>query len=360
MDTTLEKRTGHTRQSLPSFNEMYSALCSRDSRYEGVFVVGVKTTGIFCRPTCTARKPKPENVKFYRNVGEAMAAGFRACKRCRPLEVAGETPDWIRDLLDQIEGDPSVRWTDQRLRTHGIQPVKLRRWFKRNYAMTFQEYQRSRRLTRAARQISSGEQITSVAIDIGYESLSGFRDALQKWSGEVPGSIATSQSPITIYRITTPLGPMVVAAMDQAICMLEFADRKDLEKQFKKLVSLTRRRVVTGEHPLFRVVDNQLQEYFAGKRKAFEIPLACPGAPFQTRVWEGLRQIPYGQTVSYKQLAEQIDATGAQRAVGTANGSNRLSILIPCHRVVRSDGKTGGYAGEAWRKQRLLEIELQG
>lgn len=342
---------------LPSFDEMYSALCARDSHYEGVFVVGVKSTGIFCRPTCPARKPKPANVIFYPHAGDAIEAGFRACKRCRPLQTAEQTPPWVEELIIDIERDPSFRWTDERLKQRGIHPARLRRWFNRHYGTTFQNYQRKRRLSLAAEQIQGGHSVTHAAFDNGYESLSGFREAFQKWFGEVPCSVKASDMPLTLNRISTPLGPMVVGAVDDSICLLEFADRIDLELQFKKLVALTQRKFVTGPHELFDTLGRQLNEYFSGDRTGFNIPVFHPGSPFQQAVWQALLSIPFGQTRSYQQIANQVQRPGGQRAVGRANGSNRIAILIPCHRVVRSDGNPGGYAGELWRKQRLLDLE---
>ena len=342
---------------LPSFHEMYAALCASDSRYEGVFIVGVRTTGIFCRPSCTARKPKPENVQFYRNVGAALAAGFRPCKRCRPLQNVLHTPVWIDQLLKDMDADPSIRWTDQRLEQRGLQPATLRRWFKRHYGMTFQCYQRARRLSHAASRIQEGQQVTQAAIDAGYDSLSGFREAFQKWYGEVPRSAGADSGPMILNRLVTPLGPMVVVAIDDSIGLLEFADRRDLESQFRQLVRHTGRQVVSGSHPLFPQLEGQLAEYFDRRRTQFDLPLKVPGTAFQQRVWNSLRQIPYGSVRSYRQIAESIGRSGAHRAVGTANGRNRLAILIPCHRVVRADGNPGGYAGEIWRKQRLLDLE---
>lgn len=342
---------------LPSFDEMYAALCAKDSRYEGVFVVGVRSTGIFCRPTCAARKPKPQNVVFYPAPGDALAAGFRACKRCKPMQNAEETPRWVQQLIDDIEEEPALRWTDQRLRDCGIHPVRVRRWFNEHYGMTFQNYQRIRRLSLAAKQIKRGDQVTQAAMDIGYESLSGFRDAFQKWCGEVPGSATVSTNLLTMNRVTTPLGPMVAGVTDDKLCFLEFADRKDLESQFKKLVTHLSCQVETGPHDLFTHLGQQLSEYFEGSRTGFDIPIEFPGSPFQVLVWEQLLEIPYGQIRSYQHIADKAGRAGGQRAVGRANGSNRIAIVIPCHRVVRSDGKPGGYAGELWRKQRLLDLE---
>ncbi len=355
MTTTLEKPSGTT--ALPSFHEMYAALCARDSQYEGVFIVGVRTTGIFCRPTCTARKPKPENVEFFADVAAARAAGFRPCKRCRPEESQGETPDWISDLLAAIDRDPSARWTDARLREEGIQPERLRRWFNQHHRMTFQQYLRSRRMQQACQQIQNGDHVTHAALDVGYQSLSGFREAFQKWCGEVPVNLREGTAPLVFNRILTPLGPMIAVATDDGLCLLEFVDRRALEGQIKSLVRHLRRPLTIGEHCWIDQLSDELEEYFAGQRQSFDVPLVYPGTDFQMAVWNQLRQIPCGETRSYDDLARAIGKPGAQRAVGRANGDNRLAIVIPCHRVIRRDGNPGGYAGAIWRKQRLLELE---
>ncbi len=345
--------------NLPSFDEMYSALIKRDSEYEGVFFVGVKTTGVFCRPTCSARKPKRQNVEFYENARNALAAGFRPCRRCRPLEAFGDMPEWMDQLMNDVDKDPSRRWTDAQLSQRGIQPEKLRRWFNRHHGMTFQAYLRSRRLSAAMGQISVGGSVTGAALDNGYQSLSGFRDAFQKWCGSVPNNVKTDEPPIVVNRILSPLGPMIVGATDAGVCLLEFADRRMLESQFKMLVRVTQRRLTTGNHGLIDDVATQLHEYFQGKRHSFDVPLKICGTEFQEKVWKRLLQIPYGETMSYEQLARDIGHRGAQRAVGRANGDNRLAIVVPCHRVIRSDGTLSGYGGGLWRKQRLIDLESQ-
>ncbi|MFQ5702260.1 MAG: Ada metal-binding domain-containing protein, partial [Acidobacteriota bacterium] len=146
--------------NLPAVTEMYEALVARDAGYEGIFFVGVKTTGVFCRPTCAARKPRAENVEFFASSADALAAGYRPCKRCRPLELNGRVPDWLRSLLDRVERDPCRRWKDAELRALGVDPVRVRRWFKANHGITFQGYRRARRLGLALRFIREGTNPT--------------------------------------------------------------------------------------------------------------------------------------------------------------------------------------------------------
>jgi AraC family transcriptional regulator, regulatory protein of adaptative response / methylated-DNA-[protein]-cysteine methyltransferase len=165
--------------TLPPEAEMYEALVRRDGEYEGVFLVAVDTTGIFCRPTCPARRPRPENVRFFSSARDALLAGYRACRRCRPLEPAGAAPAWLRGLLEEVEADPSRRWRDEDLRALELEPARVRRWFLRAHGMTFHAFQRARRLGAALSRIGAGEDLTRAGYDAGWESPSGFRDAFR-------------------------------------------------------------------------------------------------------------------------------------------------------------------------------------
>jgi AraC family transcriptional regulator of adaptative response/methylated-DNA-[protein]-cysteine methyltransferase len=343
-------------QTLPSREEMYQAVIDRNRDFEGLFVVGVKTTGVFCRPGCPARRPLLENVRFFRSAADAVTAGFRPCRRCRPLEPVGANPDWLRPLLVCVEEEPARRWTDADIRSLGVEPARVRRWFKDHHGMTFQAYLRTQRLGAAVGRMHAGEQVTHAALESGYESLSGFRDALKQWLGDSPTQ-ASRQSPIAVDRILTPLGPMIAAAGDEGLCLLEFADRRMLPTQFQRVARLFRQPIAPGQHAWIEQTRQELDEYFAGARQEFEAPLRSDGTPFQTLVWDALRKLPYGTTMSYEQLARAIGRQGAQRAVGRANGDNRFAIVIPCHRIVRSDGTLCGYGGGVWRKRWLLDHE---
>jgi len=342
--------------NLPSGSEMYRALLDRDGSYEGVFYLGVRTTGIFCRPTCAAKKPLRKNVEFFSTTREALVAGYRPCRRCTPMEPEGSTPAWIEELVAEIESDPARRWKDADLRAAGLDPTRVRRWFKHHHGMTFHAYQRARRLGLALGQIRYGEDIMNTAYDHGYESLSGFRDAFGHLFGEPPGK-SRSTTHVVVTRVLTPLGPLVAGATDDGLCLLEFADRPMLETQIKRLRTYMDCAVTPGDNPHIERIQQQLTEYFDGTRTAFSVPLVVPGTDFQRQVWEALQQIPYGETRSYHDIARTIDNPKAVRAVGRANGDNRIPIVIPCHRVVRADGTLGGYGGELWRKRFLLGLE---
>jgi AraC family transcriptional regulator of adaptative response/methylated-DNA-[protein]-cysteine methyltransferase len=340
---------------LPPIAEMEAAYLRRDASYDGLFYLGVKTTGVFCRPSCPARKPLPGNVEYFASVKAAMFAGFRPCKRCRPLERSGAHPTWAAELIARVEREPERRIRDVDLHALGVEPERVRRYFQQRYGMTFHAFARGYRLRRAFEQLRRGVNLDEVAMSHGFESHSGFRDAFSRLLGRAPGQ-SESLDCVTVSWLESPLGPLVAGATDQGVCLLEFSDRRMLEAQLDSV----RRRLgpaLPGTHPLLDQLRSELAEYFEGRRREFTVPLVYPGTPFQVKVWDALRQIPYGETYSYEKLAWAVGAPGAQRAVGHANGQNRLAILIPCHRVVNKDGKLGGYGGGLWRKQLLLDLE---
>lgn len=336
---------------------MYQAILDKNTEFEGLFVTAVKTTGIFCRPSCTARKPKKENVEFFKTTKEAILSGYRPCKVCRPLEKLNETPGYIQTILDELSKDPSQKFKDWDLRQRGLEPNTIRRWFLKNHGITFQAYQRMFRINTAFKKIQSGETVTATAFDSGYESLSGFQDSFKLVFGVAP-SRSKNQQIIDLARLETPLGTMVACGTAQGICLLEFTDRKMLETELKTLARLLNASIVQGTNPHFALLQQQLDDYFAGTRRQFSVPLVTPGTAFQQEVWQKLQSIPYGTTRSYKQQAAALQKPDAVRAVANANGMNRISILIPCHRIVGSDGSLTGYGGGLWRKKWLLDWEM--
>lgn len=335
---------------------MLSAFLERNSEWDGVFYTGVVSTGIFCRPSCPARKPKVENLRFYATAREALLAGFRPCRRCRPMAAPGSAPEWLRPLLDEIEAEPQRRWRDADLKAFGLHPERVRRWFRKHHGMTFHAYCRARRLGIAMQQLKDGNGVLDTAFEHGFESASGFNDAVRKWLGHPP-RLAENALVIHLDRIDTPLGPMLAGATSDTLYLLEFADRRQLETQLSRLQVRTRCVYLAGRNPVTGETARQLQQYFEGTRTSFDLPVAMPGSDFQRRVWEALRSIPAGETRSYADIARAIGRPRAVRAVARANGDNRLALLVPCHRVIGSDGKLTGYGGGLWRKKRLLELE---
>ena len=341
---------------LPPADIMHKAVVERDASFEGVFFVAVRTTGIFCRPGCHARMPKPENIEFFPTAKEALMEGYRACKLCHPMELSGAIPDWLKPLLVEIDNTPEVTLKDEDLRRRDIDPVRVRRWFKKHHDMTFQAYLRARRVTQAFGRMRGDRNVTQAAFDSGYQSLSGFTSAFQEIAGFAPSNSGRGKI-VSLTRILTPLGPMFAGACEQGICLLEFNDRRMLDQQIKVLSKHMDAQFIPGEHEHFDILRRQLQQYFAGERRDFSVPLFVPGTRFQQQVWQGLQDIPYGETRSYQAQAKHIGNPKAIRAVARVNGENRIGILIPCHRVIGKDGKLVGYGGGLWRKQYLLHLE---
>jgi AraC family transcriptional regulator of adaptative response/methylated-DNA-[protein]-cysteine methyltransferase len=337
---------------------MMDAFLSADASFDGIFVTAVHTTGIFCRPSCPARKPRPENVSFFASSQQALSSGYRPCKRCRPLERPGEPPEWLRPLLAAVDDDPVRRWRDSDLRALGLSPERVRRWFQRHHGMTFHAYSRARRLGSALGWVGEGSGVARSAFESGYESLSGFNEAFRRYFGASPTEArAGARTVVTVGRISTPLGLILAGATDEALCLLEFVDRRALPNQVRRIRTRLGAAFVPGETAIIEETRRQLDGYFAGTRREFDVPLAEAGTPFQRDVWSALRSIPYGETRTYAQIAANLDRPKAVRAVGRANGDNALAIVIPCHRVVGADGRLVGYGGGLWRKQRLLEVE---
>lgn len=335
---------------------MLHAVAERDESFEGIFITGVRTTGIFCRPGCPARTPLPENTLFFSTTAEALQAGYRPCKKCNPLTHAGGAPTELESLVADVLNDPTHRWRDSDLRDRGMVPDKVRRWFLRNHGMTFLAYCRAVRIGYALGQLQDGAAPTETAYELGFESVSGFTDAFKNLTGITPGQSRNTRV-IRIQRLTSPLGLLLAAADDRAVCLLEFCDRKMLATQLKTVHKRFDCPVVPGTNELLVQLKQELDQYFDGERKTFDVPLAYPGTDFQMQVWRHLMDIPYGETRSYQELANTLKNPGAVRAVARANGANRIAIIIPCHRVIGSDGTLTGYGGGLWRKQRLLELE---
>jgi AraC family transcriptional regulator of adaptative response/methylated-DNA-[protein]-cysteine methyltransferase len=341
---------------LPSSDAMYHALINRDASFEGIFVAGVRTTGIFCRPTCSAKKPARENVDFFATPNEALHGGYRPCLRCNPMDPDKRVPELIERLRAEVERAPDGKITEKELIAMSIDPSTARRQFKRHYGMTFQAYHRARRMGLALRQVRKGGLVEEIQNGTGFQSASGFRDAFTKIFGETP-TMAKRQGGLFAERIETPLGAMLAIADDEGLRLLEFVDRRAMEREMSILRTRLRTNIVPGEHRHLDAVRAQLADYFSGKNLEFGVPLAPVGSPFQLRAWELLRTIPLGETRSYSWMAKKLGDVEMRRAVGRANGENMMCIVIPCHRVIRADGSLCGYGGGLWRKKWLLEHE---
>ena len=344
--------------TLPSPTEMRRAFQRKDPAYDGTFIVAVKTTGVFCRPVCRAKPPRPQNVEFFASADEALRNGYRPCKLCKPTEVRPEPPRVVTQLMQLIDRSDcqSVRESD--MKAIGIDPSTARRQFRQYCGMTFAAYQRSRRLGVALNDVRSGAPVATAQAGAGFESGSGFRQAFERMFGAPASAMRENGATrLTADWIETPLGRMVAIAHEDGIVLLDFIDRKGLPGAIDRLTERHGAPVTPGEHRHLVQLKRELDEYFRGARQAFEVPLAPQGSAFERRAWNYLRQIPFGETRSYGQQATSIGAGGGARAVGRANGMNYLSIVIPCHRVVASNGDLTGYGGGLARKRWLLDHE---
>jgi AraC family transcriptional regulator of adaptative response/methylated-DNA-[protein]-cysteine methyltransferase len=333
----------------------YVALSERNPNYEGIFYVGVRTTGIFCRPTCPARPPKREHCEFFPDAQQAMLASYRPCKRCRPLSHPDETSDVVRLLADAVECEPTKRWRRADFDALHVHASTARRQFRKRFGMTFVQYARARRLGAAFKAIRAGERVIMAQLDAGYDSGSGFRDAFARIMGAPPASNAARA--LFAGLLDTPLGPMTAVGDDEALYLLEYADRPGLERQIERLRVRAGAGIVPGRTRPIVQAEAELAGYFDGSSFRFETPLARLGSPFQNAVWDALLAIPPGQTRSYADVARAIGRPEALRAVAQANGANPFAIVVPCHRVVNADGALGGYGGGLGRKHWLLDHE---
>jgi AraC family transcriptional regulator, regulatory protein of adaptative response / methylated-DNA-[protein]-cysteine methyltransferase len=331
---------------------------ARDPSYDGVFFIAVKTTGIFCRPSCPAR-PKRENVEFFPKISEAIAAGYRPCKRCRPELVNGQPPEWIAPIMERVNASPEVRLRANDLREMNTTPERVRRWFQQNYGMTFSDWSRGMRLSSAFTQLRNGAPREDVMLGSGFQSHSGFAEAFNRTFGK-SAPAKKDDDCIRMTMIETPIGPMVAAANDKGVCFLEFADRRGLEATCSQMRKHFKTTVLPGENAVLKQLRDELAKYFAGELRNFTVPVFVRGTPFQENVWRELRKIPAGKTASYEDIAIRVGNARAVRAVARANGTNRICILIPCHRVIAKDGTLSGYGGGVWRKRLLLDLEKKG
>ena len=341
---------------LPDHDTLYAHILRRDPEMDGVIYVGVKTTGIFCRPVCPARTPLSKNITFYGSPDEALAAGFRPCKRCRPLDDPNAPGVLIDKLLQLVEEDPSRKWSEEDLREMGIEPATARRHFQRRFDMSFSQYVRARRLGHAFNTIRKGEAVIEAQLDAGFESGSGFREAFARTFGEAPNRARAAKA-LAMDWIDTPLGPMLAIADETHLHMLEFVERKKLQEHVERYRRQFNATVLPGETKALKLIRKEVADYFAGKSLTFTSRIAGAGTEFQNQVWDELRRVPPGVTRSYQEMAERIGRPTAVRAVANANRLNRCAIILPCHRVIGADGALTGYAGGLWRKQWLLDHE---
>jgi len=325
---------------------------AKDRRFDGAFVMGVHSTGIYCRPSCPARPPKRGNVRFYASGSEAEAAGLRACKRCRPDDVTREE-EAIGRALSILADAPEPVPLECLSSEVGYSPSHFQRLFKRAVGLSPAAYARALRIERAGQALSEGATVTEAVYEAGYGAPSRFYEASEGRMGMSPSIWRNGGEGVTIRWAVVPtsLGEMLVAATKKGVCRLSFGEGSDaLAARFPHA------ELVEGGEDFASL----LAEVVAAVEQpgdARHIPLDVQGTAFQEAVWEQLRKIPPGETRSYAEIAAAIGKPGAVRAAGSANGANHVAVLIPCHRVVRSDGSPGGYAYGEEIKRELLKRE---
>lgn len=341
---------------LPDHSTLYQALLARNTAYDGQAYVGVSTTGVFCRLTCPARKPKPQNCTFYPSVGACLEAGFRPCKRCHPLQPMAFADPSITALLAALDERPTYRWSEQDIEHMGFDLSTVRRSFKRQFGMTFLEMARQRRLRDGFETIAGGGQVIDAQLDAGFDSPSAFRASFSRLLGRAPGRLDSTPLLFADW-IETPLGNMISVCSTSRLHLLEFLDRKALKTELGKLDTFAKGKIGIGKTGPGAQIKSELDAFFDGTSARFSTPLAFGGSAFARSVWAELLQIPPGVTRSYSEIANRLGRPSATRAVARANGANQIALVVPCHRVLGADGSLTGYGGGLWRKQKLLELE---
>ena len=330
----------------------WSAVTRRDRSFDGRFVTGVLTTGIYCRPSCAARHPARGNVRFFASGTEARAAGLRPCKRCRPDEVARDEAA-VLAAIDEIKASEGRPQLAELAEAVGYSPTHFQRVFNRATGLSPAAYARALREERAREALAEGASVTDAIYDAGFESASRFYDSMQGRLGMAPSAWVKGGAGTTIRWavVESSLGPMLVAATDKGVCRLSFGrGREELERLFPNA------ELVEGGADFAALVQRvvaAIDDPASGR----DIPVDVRGTAFQERVWQELRRIPPGETRSYAEIAAAAGNPRAVRAAGSANGANHVPVLIPCHCVVRSDGSLGGYAYGLEIKKKLLERE---
>ncbi len=338
--------------------EMWNGVVERKKTLDGRFVYAVKTTKIYCRPSCPSRRPNEENVEFFDTTEAARLAGYRACARCCPDATRSKADVMIEQVRNYIEQNLDQTLTLEKLgRAVGASPFHLQRVFKATTGLTPREYADECRLSAVKKGLSSGHQVTEALYEAGYSSSSRLYERSNQQLGMTPRSYAKHGDGelISCAFVRSPLGLLLMAATARGLCFLQFGTSEDelmeaLQIEFKAAT------ILQNAEPL-SVWINSLSEYFAGHKVNLDVPVDMTGTSFQQSVWRYLRQIPPGETRTYSEVAEAIGKPKAVRAVASACASNKVALAIPCHRVIRQDGGMGGYRWGAERKQLLLKQE---
>jgi AraC family transcriptional regulator of adaptative response/methylated-DNA-[protein]-cysteine methyltransferase len=348
-------------KSLPfsSDESRWQALTDRDASADGEFFYAVRTTGVFCRPSCASRAPRRENVAFFGTTAEAESAGFRACKRCQPTSLPRELAI-VERACRVLDADPQQRVTLAQLSgaVH-VSPFHLQRLFTRVVGVSPRQYQAARRAETLRDGLRRGENVTQAMHAAGFSSVSRMYDAAPAELGMTPSTYRKKGAGLTVRYATaaTPLGRVLVAATDKGICRIAFGESAETlaDELAAELPEAARVEDSATVEPFLA----QIRAYLDGTLTRFELPLDIGATAFQQRVWDALRRIPYGETRSYSEIADSLGAPRAVRAVANACASNRVALAIPCHRVVQKGGALSGYRWGAPRKAALLRAERE-
>jgi AraC family transcriptional regulator of adaptative response/methylated-DNA-[protein]-cysteine methyltransferase len=338
-------------------DDRWTAVLKRDMSADGAFFYGVRTTGVFCRPSCASRLPRRENVDFFTSTDEARAAGYRECKRCQPGGLPREL-EIVNRACAALDADPQQRLTLAQLgdAVH-VSPFHLQRLFKRVVGVSPRQYQAAQRGAALRDALQRGADVTRATVDAGFGSPSRMYDTAAAELGMAPSAYRRKGAGLRVHYASaqTSLGLVLVATTDKGICKIAFGDDEallvdDLRNEFASA------ELIDDPKRLAPFVE-QVEGYLRGTRQRFDLPLDIAATAFQQRVWEALRRIPYGETRSYSQIAEAVGSPRAVRAVATACASNPVALAIPCHRVVHKDGALAGYRWGIARKAVLLDTE---
>jgi AraC family transcriptional regulator of adaptative response/methylated-DNA-[protein]-cysteine methyltransferase len=332
--------------------QAWAAFERRDRSWDGRVIGAVKTTRIYCKPSCPARRPKREHVEFFLDGETAQAAGYRACLRCRPDEV-GRDREAVAKAVELIEAAEEPLLLADLAAAVGYAPHHFQRLFTRDLGVSPASYARALRARRAQSHLEEDKPVTHAIYDAGYAAPSRFYADAEARIGMTPSAWRDGGRGETIRFVIadSPLGPLLVAATAKGICRLTFdEDESALKRRFPNAD------IRPDDGTIAEWVDSALAA-ISTPSAARELPIDVRGTAFQEAVWRELRRIPLGETRSYADIAKAVGQPGAVRAVGTANGSNPVAVLVPCHRVIRSDGSLGGYAGGLDRTRKLLEAE---
>lgn len=338
--------------------QRWAAILAHDVKADGQFWYGVKTTGIYCRPSCPSRRPRQENVAYFSCPQGAQLAGFRACKRCVPDQIgaAAQAVARTQALLDGAETEPTLAELAQEV---GMSPFHLQRIFKAQLGVSPKQYAMARRTEKLKRQLKAGQSVTRALYEAGHDTPGTLYAGSTDQLGMRPTHYARGGEGIEIAYdvIASPLGPLLVAATSRGLCSVQFGEEEALIEGLRREFPKAR---LSRDPDAIQPYHQALEDYFHERKALLSVPVGLEGTAFQQRVWAQLRAIPQGETRSYAEVARAIGAPNAVRAVASACAANPVGLVIPCHRVVRTGGQLSGYRWGVERKQALLQHEQPG